>query len=41
VKGFIKQTPGVTDVDVKYSPFWVGTVPKNAGKVIIKIVKAS
>lgn len=39
VKSLIKQTPGVTDVDVKYSPFWVGSVPK-ANKVTITIVKA-
>jgi hypothetical protein len=40
VKSDIKQTPGVTDVQVKLSPFWVNTVPKNGGKVTIKIVKA-
>jgi hypothetical protein len=40
VKSLIKQTPGVTDVDVKYGPFWVNTVPKSADKVTIKIVKA-
>ena len=40
VKTLIKQTPGVTDVDVQFSPFWVNVVPKNADKVTIKIVKA-
>lgn len=40
VKAFIKKTPGVTDVDVKLSPFWVSIVPKNAEKVTIHIVKA-
>lgn len=40
VKNLIGQTPGVTDVQVKYSPFWVNTVPKNPGKVTIDIVKA-
>jgi hypothetical protein len=39
VKNLIKQTPGVTDVDVKFSPFWVSSVPK-ASKVTINIVKA-
>lgn len=40
VKSYIKQTPGVTDVDVHYSPFWVNSVPKKAGKVTITIVKS-
>ncbi len=40
VKNFIKQTPGVTDVQVKYSPFWVSIVPKSADKISIGIVKA-
>jgi len=40
IKTFIKQTPGVTDVDVKYSPFWVSVVPKSANKVTINIVKS-
>jgi hypothetical protein len=39
VKSLIKQTPGVTDVDVKFSPVWVNSVPK-ASKVTINIVKA-
>lgn len=40
VQSYIKQTPGVTDVSVKYSPFWVSTVPKKASKVVIQIDKA-
>ncbi len=40
VKSFIGQTPGVTSVDVKYSPFWVNSVPHKASKVVIVIVKA-
>ena len=40
VKSLIKQTPGVTDVDVKLSPAWVNAVPSKSGKVTIKIVKA-
>jgi len=39
VKNIIKQTPGVTAVDVKFSPFWVNSIPK-ASKVTITIVKA-
>jgi len=34
-------TPGVTDVKVKYSPFWVSTVPKNQSKITIVIEKAA
>jgi hypothetical protein len=40
VKSYIKQTPGVSDVDVHFSPFWVGSVPGNASKVTVNIVKA-
>ena len=37
VKKIINQTPGVTDVEVAYSPFWVTRVPKNSDKVSIII----
>ena len=40
VKNLVKQTPGVTDVRVKYSPFWVSSVPKKATKITITIDKA-
>ncbi len=40
VKSTIKEIPGVTDVQVHYSPFWVNTVPKKATKVTIKTIKA-
>jgi hypothetical protein len=40
VKSYIKQTPGVTDVEVKLGPFWVGSVPSKASHVTINIVKA-
>jgi len=40
VKSYIEQTPGVTDVRVKYGPFWVSTVPHNPSKVKINIQKA-
>lgn len=40
VQSYIKQTPGVTDVEVHYSPFWVNAVPKKSSKVTINIVKA-
>lgn len=41
IKTLIKQTPGVTDVTFKYSPFWVSSVPKNADKVIVQVDKAN
>jgi hypothetical protein len=40
VKSYIKQTPGVTDVEVKLGPFWVSSVPGKASHVTINIVKA-
>lgn len=33
----IKSNPGVTNVTVKYSPFWVMSVPNNASKITIHI----
>jgi hypothetical protein len=41
VKSLIKRTPGVTNVTVKYSPFWVSKVPSKADKVTIVIDKPS
>jgi hypothetical protein len=40
VQSYIKQTPGVTSVSVKFGPFWVDSVPSKASKVTINIVKA-
>jgi hypothetical protein len=39
VKSYVQQTPGVTNVTVKYSPLWVDTIPSGASKVDIKIVE--
>lgn len=39
IKSLIKQTPGVTDVEVHYRPFWVTATPKNADKITIQIDK--
>jgi len=33
----IKSNPGVTDVTVDYSPFWVTSIPGNVGKITITI----
>jgi hypothetical protein len=36
-KDIIKEYPGVSDVDVKYSPFWVSSIPSKPGKIIIQV----
>jgi hypothetical protein len=33
----IKSNPGVTNVSVKYSPFWVSSMPGNAKKITVHI----
>ena len=33
----IKAYPGVTEVDVTYSPFWVSSIPKKASKITVVI----
>jgi hypothetical protein len=35
----IKQNPGVTDVSVAYSPFWVSSIPKKTGKITVDVQK--
>lgn len=37
----IKSNPGVQNVTVKFSPFWVNSVPKNANKITIILQKSS
>ena len=39
IQALLKSNPDVTDVKVKYSPFWVGSVPTNASKVKVIIEK--
>ncbi len=41
IKSTISQTPGVTNVIVKYSPFWVSSTPKNVKKITVVIEKAN
>jgi hypothetical protein len=36
-RSIISASPGVTDVDVQYSPFWVGSIPKKTNKITIVI----
>jgi hypothetical protein len=38
-KEIIKQNPGVTEVDIKYSPFWVSAIPKKTAKITVDIEK--
>lgn len=40
VRTIIKSTPGVSDVTVKYSPFWVSKVPNKESKIIVITDKA-
>jgi hypothetical protein len=40
IKTIVQAIPGVSDVDVKYSPFWVHSVPKKTSKIKILIIKA-
>ncbi len=35
----IKAYPGVTTVKVTYSPFWVSSIPKNTGKIVVTVEK--
>ncbi len=39
IKSLIQSTPGVTDVKVKLSPFWVSSVPKKTSKITVTIAK--
>lgn len=39
VTSTLKSNPGVTDVNVNYSPFWVNSVPKNTSKITLTIDK--
>jgi hypothetical protein len=39
IKDQLTNDPHVTDVDVKISPFWVSTAPKNTQHITIKIAK--
>ncbi|MDB5182050.1 MAG: hypothetical protein JWP13_813 [Candidatus Saccharibacteria bacterium] len=41
VRTVAKATPGVTDVSVKYSPFWVSKVPKKESKITVVIEKTA
>lgn len=38
-KDIIGQYPGVTNVEVHYSPFWVSSIPKNTGKITVSVEK--
>jgi hypothetical protein len=37
----IKNLPGVTDVQINLSPFWVSSIPKNTDKITIVVEKPS
>ncbi len=37
----INQLPGVTDVNIKLSPFWLTSIPSNPDKITVNVGKAS
>ena len=39
IKSLLLSNPGVTDVNVKLSPFWVTSVPKKTSKITVTISK--
>ena len=39
IKQLLQNTPGVTDVQVRLSPFWVSSVPDDTQKITITIAK--
>jgi hypothetical protein len=39
VKDKLSANPDVTNVDIKLSPFWVGSVPKKTSKITVNIAK--
>ncbi len=41
VRTYVRSTPGVTDVSVKYSPFWVSKVPGKESKIDVVIEKSN
>jgi hypothetical protein len=41
VRTIAEATPGVTNVNVKYSPFWVSHVPNKESKITVVIQKSS
>ncbi len=41
IKSLLEGTPGVTSVEVKYSPFWVHSTPKNEKKITIELNKSN
>lgn len=41
IKSTINQTPGVTNVTIKYSPFWITATPNNVKKITVVIEKAN
>ncbi len=38
-KDIIGRYPGVTSVDVRYSPFWVSSIPKKTDKITVTVEK--
>lgn len=41
IKNIVSAWPGVRQVDVKMSPFWVSKAPKKPGKITVKLERAA
>ena len=39
IRGDLQDIPGVTDVEVHYSPFWVSKAPKDVNKIKVELSK--
>ena len=41
IRGDLQDIPGITDVEVKYSPFWVSTTPRDVQKITVELDKVT
>lgn len=41
IRGDLQDIPGVTNVEVHYSPFWVSKAPKDVNKITVEVGKVS
>ena len=37
IKGLLNNRPGIRQVDVKFSPFWVSNTPKKTDKITVNV----
>lgn len=41
IRGDLQEVPGITDVEVKYSPFWVSMAPRDVKKITVELDKVT